>query len=200
MDEPCLTALRAGLVGCRDCGHVSTMGTARCPRCGASLKPPDRRRLQQVWALMIAGIVAYIPANLYPMLYTTTLGRREGSTIIGGVIDLAHHGSWFVAAVVFTASVVIPISKFCAIGFIAWSVRRGASRGPKRRLKLHHLVELVGRWSMIDVFVVAVLAALIQLGFLARIDPGPAAAPFALSVALTMIAASRLDPRLIWED
>jgi paraquat-inducible protein A len=196
--EAVVTGADLGLCACPSCGRAAPPG--RCPRCGGRVGPPDRRALQAVWALLLAGVVAYVPANLYPMLVTRTLFSRTDSTIVGGAIDLARHGSWFVAAVVFVASVVIPVTKFAVIGWLAATIARGSAADPKRRRRLHHAVEAIGRWSMIDVFVVAVLAALVQLGFLASIEPGPAAAPFAASVVLTMLAAQRLDPRLIWTE
>jgi paraquat-inducible protein A len=151
-----------------------------------------------VWALLALGLIAYIPANIQPMLITRTFGRFSESTIVGGAVELALAGSWFIAAVVLIASVAIPLVKFGVIAWLAVAIARGAGRGRHDRHRLHAAVELIGRWSMIDVFVVAILAALVQLGFLASIEAGPAAAPFALSVVATMLAAQRLDPRLIW--
>jgi paraquat-inducible protein A len=159
---------------------------------------PDRRALQTVWALLLAGMVAYVPANLYPMLITRSLFSSTESTIVGGAVELAMHGAWFIAAVILIASVAIPLAKFGAIAWLATEIARGSTASLHRKHRLHTAVELIGRWSMIDVFVVAILAALVQLGFLASIEPGPAAAPFAASVVLTMLAAQRLDPRLIW--
>lgn len=191
-----------GLTVCRDCGRAAPREARLCARCGARLTRPNRRRLQEVWALLALGAIAYVPANILPMLVTTTFGRRAESTIVGGAVDLALHGSWFVAAVVLVASVAIPLGKFGVIAWLALAIAAESRRGPRPRRhdrhRLHLAVELVGRWSMIDVFVVAILAALVQLGFLASIDAGPAAAPFALSVVATMLAAQRLDPRLIW--
>lgn len=195
-----LTAHGAGLVACRECGRIAPRGQPECGRCGAALAPPDMAGLQAVWALLVTGIMAYIPANLWPMLVTRTLGRERESTIVGGAVELIDRGSYAVAAVVLVASVVIPFAKFGAIAWLATAIRRGWARGQHARQRLHRVVELIGRWSMIDVFVVAVLAALVQLGFLAEIAPGPAAAPFALSVVLTMLAAQRLDARLIWRE
>lgn len=195
-----MTAHRAGLTACRECGRLNRAGRDRCSRCHARLSLPDLGSLQAVWALLITGIMAYIPANLWPMLVTRTLGRESESTIVGGAIELMQGGSYFVAAVVIIASVFIPVAKFVAIAWLAVAIRRGRLHGTHARHRLHEVVELIGRWSMIDVFVVAVLAALVQLGFLAEIEPGPAAAPFALSVIFTMLAAQRLDPRLIWRE
>ncbi len=133
------------------------------------------------------------------MLTTEILGREISSTIVGGVIDLFHHGAYFVGLVVLTASVLIPVSKFLVIGYLAYSVRYDVSLSGHTRTVLYEIVEFIGRWSMVDVFVVAILAALVNLGFVAAFRPGPAAIFFALSVAFTMLSAISLDPRLIWD-
>ncbi len=195
---PILTARDAGLVGCRGCGRVWPQGTPTCGRCGARLVPVDVRGLQAVWAWLIAGLIFYVPANLYPMLLTKTLTGHLENTILGGVIELLAHHNYGVAAIVFGASIVIPIGKFIAIAYLALAVGNERRAGGHRHLRLYEVVEFIGRWSMIDVFVVAILSALVQLGFVATINPGPAAASFALSVAFTMLSAQSFDPRLIW--
>ncbi|MTH65798.1 paraquat-inducible protein A [Paracoccus shanxieyensis] len=199
---PIMTAHRAGLVGCRSCGRVWPADQTECLRCHSELVPPDRRSLGAVWAWLIAGFIFYIPANLFPMLKTSTFGGLAGnseSTILGGVVELMHYGNYGVAAIVFVASIVVPISKFVAIAWLARAAGRPATvKVAHRRLVLYEFVEFVGRWSMIDVFIVAILSALVQLGFVASIHPGPAAVSFALSVAFTMLSAQSFDPRLIW--
>ena len=195
-----LTAREAGLVGCIYCARVWPAGTPRCGRCNARLASRDMRSLSRVWAWWWAGLLCYVPANLYPMLVTRTLFGTQDSTIIGGAVDLARHGAWGVAFVILVASVAIPIAKFLAIGYLALSVRRGWQLAPIRRLQLYELVEFIGRWSMIDVFVVAILSALVQLSVVAQISPGPAALTFALSVVFTMLAARAFDSRLIWDS
>jgi paraquat-inducible protein A len=201
-EGPVPTAHRAHLVGCRGCGRVWPEDRAECGRCGAALLPPDRRSLRAVWAWLIAGFIFYVPANLFPMLRTSTFAGLAGnteSTIFGGVLELIHYGNWGIAGVVFVASIVIPIAKFLAIGWLASVAGRPATlRAAHRRLMLFEVVEFIGRWSMIDVFVVAILSALVQLGFVASIHPGSAAVCFALSVAFTMLSAQSFDPRLIW--
>ena len=172
--EELKTARASGLVGCRTC--------------------------HRVWAWWIAGVIAYVPANLYPMLETRTLFIEESSTIVGGAIDLATHGSPGIAIIILIASVVIPVSKFLAIAFLALSVRRPTSIPTGTRHVLHEVVEYIGRWSMIDVFVVAILASLVQLQAVAAITPGPASLTFALSVMFTMLSAQAFDPRLIWDS
>lgn len=200
---PALTARAAGLVACESCGRVHQDGIAQCQRCGATLHSRRPGSLQKVWAWLFAGIVVYIPANIYPMLLTTSFGRTTENTIIGGVIELIDYGSFGVALIVFVASVLIPVGKFIAIGYLALVVRPGArigrGSGLRGRQHLYEVVEFIGRWSMIDVFVVAILAALVQLDFAATISPGIAAVSFSLSVAFTMLAAQSFDPRLIWD-
>lgn len=196
--DAAMTAREAGLVGCPECGRVRPAALSRCPRCGARAAPPSRASLHVVWALLLTGVVAYIPANVQPMLITRSFGMVSESTIVGGAIELAREGAYFVAAVVLLASVAIPIAKFIAIAYLAFSIGRRSPRRLNEKRRLHEIIELIGRWSMIDVFVVAVLAALVQLGFIASISPGPAAAAFALSVVATMLSAQWLDRRLIW--
>lgn len=197
--RPVLTARAAGLVGCRSCGAVHPLGTGRCTRCGSPLASRDAGSLQMVWAWLIAGLIVYIPANIYPMLLTEQLGHHKESTIVGGVFDLIDHGSIGIAIIVFVASIIIPVGKFIAIGYLAWSVGRPGRMRGHRHTRLFEVVEFVGRWSMIDVFVVAILSALVQLDFAATINPGIAAVSFALSVAFTMLSAQSFDPRLIWD-
>ena len=194
-----LTALDAGLVGCRHCTQVSAVGVERCPRCGGKLVSRDLTSLQRVWAWWVAGLLFYIPANLYPMLLTSTVGRASEATIVGGVIELAQHGAWGVAAIVFFASVIIPCGKFVAIAYLAWAVRKPHSLRPGPLLHLFEFVEWIGRWSMIDVFVVAILVALVQFKLIATINPGLAAVCFALSVVFTMLSALSFDSRAIWD-
>jgi paraquat-inducible protein A len=194
-----LTARDAGLIGCTQCGKVHLPTAETCSRCGATLQMRDKASLQKVWAWLIAGIIVYIPANLYPMLATASLGHTTENTIVGGVIELMHHGSYGVAGIVFVASIVIPVAKFIAIAFLALTVTRRVRMSAHHRHTLFEVVEFIGRWSMIDVFVVAILSSLVRLDFAATITPGIAAISFALSVAFTMIAALSFDERLIWD-
>lgn len=194
------TARGAGLVACRRCGQVHDIAAKRCIRCEGPLESRDLASIQKVWAWLLAGIIAYIPANTYPMLITNTLTSRGESTILGGVLELFDHGDWLVAAIVFFASVMIPIGKFLAISYLAFSVMRKSSLNIHQRVRLFEVVEFIGRWSMIDVFVVAILSALVQLDAVATINPGIAAVSFALSVVFTMLAAQSFDPRLIWDS
>ncbi len=194
-----LTARAAGLVGCTRCGRVHDQGVAFCLRCGSALQSRDTLALQKVWAWWWAGLIAYIPANIYPMLRMTQFGRPHESSIMGGVIDLAQHGDLWVAFVVFFASIIIPIGKFIAIAYLAWSVKKGIRTRDVGRLHMYEIVEFIGRWSMIDVFVVAILTALLQMDFIVTVSPGIAAFSFTVSVVCTMISAQSFDPRTIWD-
>jgi paraquat-inducible protein A len=170
-----------------------------CARCGARLESRLRDSTQRVWAWWIAGLVAYIPANLYPMMITETVTQTYSSTIVGGAVDLISHGDPFVGIIVLLASLAIPVGKFVAIGWVMLAVRRARQGHAHRLHQLYEAVEFIGRWSMIDVFVVAILAALVHLGQVAGIVPGLAAICFGASVIFTMLSAISLDPRLIWD-
>lgn len=186
-------------MGCTRCGRVHRPETENCTRCGALLQSRDPNGLQRVWAWWLAGLIAYVPANVYPMLLTNTLVSRSEATILGGVIELYQYGDVFVALIVFVASIAIPVGKFVAIAFLALSIDRGRLMSEHGQHRLFAVVEFIGRWSMIDVFVVAILASLVRFDAVATINPGIAAVSFALSVAFTMQAALSFDPRTIWD-
>ena len=194
-----MTAREAGLVACTRCSKAFPLGTPRCGRCGHALVSRDHGSLHKVWALWVMGLICYIPANVYPMLSTRTLFTVEESTIVGGAVELAHHGNWGVAAIILIASVAIPLGKFWAIAFLAISVKRRDVASYHQRMRLYEVVEYIGRWSMIDIFVVAILSSLVQLKALAAINPGPASFFFALSVIFTMLSAQAFDTRMIWD-
>ena len=194
-----VTARDIGVVGCQRCTKVWPLGTTRCTRCGARITSRDRLAYQRVWAWWLVGLLCYIPANLYPMLETRTLIATQADTIVGGVLTLMGHGSYGVALVIFVASVLIPVGKFLAIAFLAISAQRGTRSPSLQRMGLYEIVEYIGRWSMIDVFVVAILSALVQLNALATVTPGPAALFFGMSVIFTMLSAQSFDARLIWD-
>ncbi|TNC48036.1 paraquat-inducible membrane protein A [Rubellimicrobium rubrum] len=175
------------------------MGTPRCGRCGSRLVSRDPKSISRVWAWWALGVMAYIPANVWPMLNTRTLFTVQESTIIGGAVELLLDGNVGISIIILVASVGIPIAKFVCIAFLAMSVRGGSRTSPELRMRLYEIVEYIGRWSMIDVFVVAILASLVQLNVVANIDPGSASLAFALSVIFTMLSAQAFDPRMIWD-
>ncbi|WP_110599409.1 paraquat-inducible protein A [Salinicola lusitanus] len=201
--RPGQPAAEQKLTGCPTCGLVNRLGhfgRGRCQRCGEPLRFRSPHSLQKTWALLIAATLCYIPANLYPIMTTTSLGNETPSTIIGGVMIFLGHGDWPIALVIFTASVVVPIGKVFALGWLCITVRRsGESEFKHKRQKLYRITELIGRWSMIDVFVVAILVSLVHAGSLLAITPGPAALAFSAVVIITMLAAISFDPRLIWD-
>jgi paraquat-inducible protein A len=204
MSQGTLTGAQAGLVSCEVCGLLSRPAHREepgyCPRCGEELAFRRRNSIQRTWALILAAAICYLPANTLPVLATTTLGSVEYDTIIGGVILLYTTGSWDLALIVLIASVMIPLAKLIALAYLLITVQRGSIQRSRDRGRLFRLVEFVGRWSMLDVFVDTFVVALIQLQPLMSVEPGPGVLFFAAVVVLTMIAAQTFDPRLIWDS
>ena len=196
-DQP--TARSEGLVGCQRCARAWPLGEEHCRRCGAKLVSRAYRSLGTVWVFWALGLIAYVPANIWPMLETRLLLKSSDDTIIEGALKLLSHGSVAVALVILLASVVIPLAKFAAIAWLALSVQHRLPSSAKWRHRVYEAVELIGRWSMIDVFVVAILSSLVQFSIMANVKPGPAALAFALSVIFTMLSALSFDSRMIWD-
>jgi paraquat-inducible protein A len=199
-----LTARCAGLVSCHGCHLLCRMpeavwSEAGCPRCGAALHARKPGSISRTWALVIAAFIFYIPANVLPITIVVSLGKAQADTIMSGVIYFIREGMWPIAAVIFTASVFVPLLKLLVLIFLLISVQRRSGWRVKDRTRLYRITELVGRWSMVDIFVVTILVALVNLGSLATIKAGPAAVFFAAVVVITMIAAMSFDPRLIWD-
>lgn len=197
------TAAKLGLYSCHVCNMVSRSGPSsaggRCPRCGTTLHLRKPRSVARCWALLLAGYILYIPANLLTMMETGSLISYRKDTIISGVVHLWRTGSWLVAVIVFIASIMIPLLKLISLTLLLISVQRRSKWRPRQRTRLYRMVELVGRWSMLDIYVVTLLAALVQLGSLAVVKAGPAAIAFGAVVVLTMFASMQFDPRLIWD-
>lgn len=194
-----LSARELGVVACTRCTRVWPAGTQTCGRCGRAILARDDKSLQRVWALWLVGLMCYVPANLYPMLQTRTLLSVQEDTIVGGAVELMHHGAIGIALIILIASVVIPLGKFMAIAFLAISVTRASTVSNHHRQLLYEVVEYIGRWSMIDIFVVAIMSSLVQLNTLAAVNPGRASLFFALSVIFTMLSAQAFDSRMIWD-
>lgn len=199
MSERFPSALETGMASCHTCLQVSSSKLHECPRCGAALHARKERSLESTIAYGVAGILAFIPANLLPIMVVTQLGVEENSTILGGVSTFWAMHAYPVAIIIFIASVMIPGLKFLAIGILVATAKGKIRIDPKRANKIYWLTELVGRWSMVDVFVVAILVGLIQMGNLMTINPGGAAIAFGLMVILTMLSAHSFDQRLIWD-
>ncbi len=199
-----LTGAAAGLLSCRACGLLSRpAGPAepgRCPRCGEELafRRPDA--IQRAWALLAAALICYVPANVLPVMTTTTLTSVEDDTIVSGAVALYTSGSWHLALIVLIASVMIPLAKMSALAYLLVTVRRGSAGSGRDRVRLYRLVAAIGRWSMLDVFVAAFVVALVRLKPLVSVDPGPGVVFFAAVVILTILAAESFDTRLIWDS
>jgi len=193
------TAAAQGLALCHECHRLDPVERHHCSRCGAELHLRHPDCLQRTMALLITAVILYIPANVLPIMNTVQLGSGEPSTILGGVVLLIQLDSYPIAAVIFIASVMVPVAKLFAMFYLVWSAHRRDPGSPMQCTKIYRLTELVGKWSMVDVFVVAILVALIQLVGLLSILPGPAALAFAGVVVSTMLAAHGFDTRLIWD-
>jgi len=196
------TGLQAGLLGCHSCGQLTKAQediALSCSRCGEQLHPRHPNSINRAWALLIAAVILYIPANLIPITLTTALGNTEGDTIMQGVIYFMGSGEWPIALVIFTASILVPTTKIISMTYLLVTVQRSSDRQCLNRAKIYRAVEFVGRWSMIDVFVVTIMVALVQMGTLANVEAGQGAIYFCGVVILTMLAAESFDPRLIWD-
>jgi paraquat-inducible protein A len=199
------SAAAHGLVRCTGCEQLSRVRPVpagcvpRCGRCETRLNLRKPGSIERTWALLIAAYVFYIPANLYPVMYVGRLGVSEGDTILSGVQAMFAAGWWAIGSLIFFASITVPMLKLLSLTFLLISVARGSAWQPRERTRLYMIVEYIGRWSMLDMFVVSLTVALIQLGAVADVDPGPGATWFAGVVILTMLAAMSFDPRIIWD-
>jgi paraquat-inducible protein A len=197
-----VTGESLGLLVCARCrATVRSAGAPRCicPRCHAPLHARRPASVATTTALVVTAALLYIPANVLPVMHTHTLFDDEDNTILSGVISLAQQGSWPIALLVFFASIVVPLLKLVALGEILIAVSRGRLRYAHQRSRLFRIVESVGRWSMLDVFAISLLVALVQIQSFAFIDIRPGAFAFAAVVVLTMLAAQSFDERLIWD-
>lgn len=204
MSAAVVTAAQAGLVSCESCHLLSRPASAIepgfCRRCGEKLELRRHGSIETTWALVIAAAICYIPANVLPVLNTTSLGTTEGDTILGGVAFLYNSGSWPLALVVLIASVMIPLGKIVALVYLLVTVQRRSVMSSHERTRLYRMVVFIGRWSMLDVFADTFTVALIQLQPLMSVAPGAGVLFFAAVVVLTMLAAESFDPRLIWDS
>ena len=198
-----VSAMSVGLVSCEACQllsqPVSEDEPGFCRRCGEKLEYREHGSIQKTWALVIAAAICYIPANMLPVFTTTTLGEEEPDTILSGVAFLYTSGSWPLALIVLIASVMIPLGKLVALAYLLITVQRGSIANNRERTQLYRIVELIGRWSMLDVFVATFTVALVQLAPLTSVAPGAGVLFFAAVVVLTMLAAESFDVRLIWD-
>ena len=203
MSASAVTARQAGLCLCHGCGALIRLPPGShelcCGQCDAPLHLRKPDSISRTWAFLIASYILYVPANVLPIMETGSLFGAQSDTIMSGVVYLWHSGSWHLALVVFIASVLVPLAKISALTFLVITVQLGWTRWSLERTKLYRVLEVAGPWSMLDVYVVTILVALVQLKSVATIKPGPAAAAFGAVVVLTMFAAMAFDPRLLWE-
>ena len=203
MTAPTLTAMQQGLQRCESCGLLSRPepgeAEGRCPRCDEELVFRKTDSLRRTVAYLIAAAICYIPANLLPVMTTTTFAGSESDTIMQGVVLLWSPTGWPLSLIVLFASIMIPSAKIMALLYLVFTVRRGSIESPGQRVRLFRLVEVIGRWSMVDVFVDTFTVALIQLQPLMSVQPAPGLFFFAAVVILTMLAVESFDPRLIWD-
>jgi paraquat-inducible protein A len=203
MSTAAFTAIEHGLQSCPACGLLSRPASAshegRCPRCDEELafRKPDS--LQRTLAYVIAAALCYIPANLLPVMTTVTASGRDSDTIMQGVVLLWSPTGWPLSLIVLFASIMIPSAKIAALGYLIFTVKRGSIKNNAQRIRLYRTVEIIGRWSMVDVFVDTFTVSLIQLQPLMSVEPGPGLVFFAAVVVLTMLAVESFDPRLIWD-
>ena len=196
------SAITRGLASCHTCGLLSRLGgldAAHCPRCESRLHARTPDSLSRTWALVVLAYVLYIPANLLPILESRALLTAESNTLMSGILLFWESGSWMIAGLVFIASVVVPMTKLLALTWLLVSVQMKSRANPYQRTQLYRMVEFIGRWSMLDIYVVALTVTLVQVGTLASIEVGPGALAFGAVVVTTMIATRTFDPRLIWD-
>lgn len=204
--DPATTAPRASelhLIACAACGQVlhwpPQQAIAHCPRCDERLYRRKPDSLRRAWAFLIAAALCYVPANLLPVMHTSVLFNAEEDTILSGVVALWRGGAWDLAIIVFCASIVVPMLKIGTLALLLISTQRRSTWRQRERTRLYRIVEFVGYWSMLDVFVVALLVSLVHFGAFAQVQPGSGIVAFGAVVVLTMLASQSFDPRLIWD-
>jgi paraquat-inducible protein A len=199
-----LTAIEHGLQSCPACGLLSRPASdadeGRCPRCDEELAFRKPASLQRTLAYLIAAALCYIPANLLPVMTTVTASGRDSDTIMQGVVLLWSPTGWPLSLIVLFASIMIPSAKIAALGYLLFTVRSGSIKNNAQRIRLYRTVEIIGRWSMVDVFVDTFTVSLIQLQPLMSVEPASGLVFFAAVVVLTMLAVESFDPRLIWDS
>jgi paraquat-inducible protein A len=196
------TAARAGLMLCHECrllNRAAGLERPACARCGAGLYPRKPHSIARTWAFLVAASILYLPANLLPVIESGSLFESQTDTILSGVVYLWHTGSWLLAVIVFVASIVIPAAKLISLAILLVAAQRRSTWRPDQRARLYRATAYIGRWSMVDIYVGAVLVAMVQLKAFASIVPGPGAVFFAAVVILTMLASMSFDPRLTWD-
>ncbi|WP_028695913.1 paraquat-inducible protein A [Pseudomonas cremoricolorata] len=199
-----MRAIDAGIVVCNECHELNRIPAqgrlGHCRRCGAILHERRPNSITRTWALLFAAMILYIPANVLPIMTVSSLGKGTPDTIMSGVITLMQHGMLPIAAVVFVASILVPTFKLIGIALLLYSVQRHQPLSARQRIWMYRFIEFIGRWSMLDIFVIAILVAVVNFGRIASVEANLGAVAFASVVILTMFAALTFDPRLIWDN
>lgn len=198
-----MRALDAGIIVCGECHKLAYLREGEvqhCTRCGARLHARRPDSIVRTWALLVTAAILYIPANVLPIMTVNFLGKGTPATIMEGVVELVHAGMLPIAMVVFVASILVPTFKLVGIALLLYSVQRHQPMSARQRILMYRFIEWIGRWSMLDIFVIAILVAAVNFGNLASIEANLGAAAFASVVILTMMAAVTFDPRLIWDN
>jgi paraquat-inducible protein A len=196
------TALAQGFIRCHDCGCLSRQSDRNrlCPLCGGKLHPRITNSLQRTAALLLSAFCLYIPANIFPIMTVTRLGAGEPHTIIGGIVALIKGGMMPIALLVLVASILVPLLKLLGLGLLVLNARYRWQGHARKWTIMYRIIAFVGRWSMLDIFMISILVSLVDMGGVAQVIAGPAATAFAAVVVLTMFAAKNFDPRLIWDN
>jgi len=191
---------RAGLALCRGCLAINRIASdTRCARCGQAVEARIPRSLEKTSAYLVAAAILYVPANVLPVMHTSSVLLEQDDTILSGVLFLLHSGSWPLALLVFVASIMVPLLKILALAVLVWLNARGSRTQLLARARLFRAVEFIGRWSLLDIYAVTLLVAVVRMGRVAAIAPGPGALAFAAVVVLTLLAAASFDPRSAWD-
>ncbi len=196
------TALAQGFIRCHDCGFLSKLADKNrlCPLCGGRVHPRLPNSFQRTSALLLSAFCLYIPANIFPIMTVTSLGTGEPHTIIGGIIALINGDMVPIALLVLVASILVPLLKLLGISLLLLNVHYRWRAHAKKWTIMYRIIAFVGRWSMLDIFMISILVSLVDMGGVAQVIAGPAATAFAAVVVLTMFAAKSFDPRLIWDN
>ncbi|KGJ96033.1 paraquat-inducible protein A [Thalassotalea sp. ND16A] len=200
--EAIITAKEKGLAQCPVCHLLVEIDNAKdnyCPRCDSKVYLRINDSIQRCWAWTICSLIAFIPANAFPIMTILYFGKGQPDTILSGIVLLLKFGMYPIAAIVFIASFVVPLAKIVGLFFLLYSLKNTSKLSKHQRTKMYRYIEIFGRWSMLDVFVVALLVALVEIGAVVEIVAGPGATAFGVMVILTIFAANSFDPRLLWD-
>lgn len=196
-----VTAKEQGVISCHSCGLLAAVALAGtpCPRCEEKLHLRKTDSITRTWALVLTSTIFFIPANVLPIMQVDFLGSPEPSTVMDGIIYFFEHGSYAIGLIIFTASVLVPLFKIVGLAILLFAARSANPKQLRQKTKMYRFISFIGRWSMLDIFVIALLTALVDFGFFTTINAAPAATYFCMVVIFTMLAAISFDPRIMWD-